>query len=203
MHGGKDFLPVWKGETVADTGRRVLERVQASVAWTAVMASVREPGALCVAAVEGILVGFGGSRGRLEHANCTGNLRGDHLDRREPSFGSADSRSNSTARRITANSVSSCATRRRAAVSSAFSLLVLPGQAAVDPVLPSPHVYRLLADPEVVCGDRPTGLTRPGQDLAADLRRLTPSPQLGLLCSRQPENPTSRLHQSRGRPLCL
>lgn len=60
---------------------------------------------------------------------CTASSLGDavHLDRREPPFWLASSRSSSMARRAAFDSVSSSAMRLLAEVSSDFSLLVRPG----------------------------------------------------------------------------
>jgi hypothetical protein len=74
-------------------------------------------------------------------------------------------------------------------------------QATVDAVLPPSGVDRLGADPKRLgdLGDRPAGLDQV-QHLAAELRRIAASSHATFLSGRVARNPTTRLHQTGGRP---
>ena len=78
------------------------------------------------------------------------SLRGHHLDRREPPFGSLRSASSSEARRWMASSASSSRMRCLAAASSVRSADVRPGDfPAIDLILSSPDVDGLRADAQI------------------------------------------------------
>jgi hypothetical protein len=129
-------------------------------------------------------------------------LEWSHLDGREPSNGGACSFSSSVARRVVASSVSRCPIRRRAATSSWCSWLLRPGnrpgsmrswrrQGSIDWAL----VPQRLGD----LSDRPSGRNQV-QDLATELRWVAASSHAGRLALASMRNPTTHLHQTRGRP---
>jgi hypothetical protein len=72
-----------------------------------------------------------------------------HRDRCPPPFGSVEPFSSSVERRWIASSVSSSLILRFAASSSVVATRKARFFASVDPILPAPHVDRLLADLEI------------------------------------------------------
>ena len=103
-------------------------------------------------------------------------LTSNHRDRLVAPFGSTTSPRSSAARRWMASSCSSSAIRFRAATSSAWSLLVIPGiWPSADQLLPPPDIDHLRADLQIIgnLSDRAASGDQV-QDLPAKLGRVTP-----------------------------